>query len=254
MQAIVEELDYTLLAAALLTVLHALGPHIRKLFRRQAELVSSFGGGLAVAYVFLHVLPEIEGAHEWLGDRVHFITLISFLLFFVLEVWLVTRHEGATANAPMPRVSGGDHGETGESMAQSPSAVFWCHLTMSWLYTWMVVFAFPEQVGQHLTFALVATLAVGLHLIYKDYVLRRHYADDFDVKGRYLLALAPITGWLAHRIVEPPEVVFELFIAVLAGILMQGVFREELPSRQATRIGWMIGGAATFTALSFLTA
>lgn len=247
-----EELDYTLLAAVLLTIIHVMGPSIRRGLRRRAQVVSSFGGGLAVAYVFLNILPEIEAAHEWLGDRVHLVTLVSFLLFLVLEIWLIAKYEVSVGTAKIPPVSGGEHAAPAASLEQEPSSVFWWHLSLSWLYTWMVVFAFPERTGEDLAFAIIATIAVGLHLIYKDYVLRSHYAEDFDSKGRYLLALAPLAGWLAHRIVNPSEVVFDLFIAVLAGILMQGVFREELPSRQSIRIRWMIGGAATYAALSFL--
>jgi hypothetical protein len=62
-----------------------------------------------------------------------------------------------------------------------------------------------------------------------------------------------MAGWLAHQLMDPSEAVFDVFVAVIAGILMQGVFRDELPQMRAVRINWMVGGAATFTALTLLT-
>lgn len=247
-------LDYTLLAALLLAVVHLLGPNIRQGMQRRTEAVTSFGGGLAVAYVFLQLFPEIEMAHEWLGDSVHFVTLASFLLFFVLEVRLLTHHERSISKAGAAPVSGGDQGAASQHMNHTSTSVFWWHIALIWLYTWMVIFALPEETGENLAFAIVGTLAVGLHMIYKDFVLRAHHEVHFASRGRYLLAIAPIAGWVAHKIAAPPEFVFDLFIAVLAGILMQGVFREELPDRQTARVGWLIGGAATFALLSLLTA
>ena len=86
---------------------------------------------------------------------------------------------------------------------EHPSSVFWWHIALSWVYTAMVVFALPEATDERVGFAVVGSLAVGLHLIYKDYVLRSHYHAAFEEKGRYLLAVAPLAGWLVRVIMNP---------------------------------------------------
>ena len=241
-------LDYTLIAALILTAIHFCGPVIRRSLRRRAELVASFGGGVAVAYVFLSLFPEIELAHEWLGDTVHAVTLFSFLFFYGLEVWLLAHRRQPNRESAIP-VSGGDHLEDGHHSAR----VFWWHIVLSWFYTAMVIFALPEESSQDLGFAIVGSLAVGLHLIYKDYVLHSHHQEGFEERGRYVLAGAPMAGWLAHQLMDPSEAVFDVFVAVIAGILMQGVFRDEVPQMRAVRLNWMVGGATTFTVLTLLT-
>lgn len=251
-----EAVDYTFLAALLLAGIHWFGPHIRIGLHRRGEVIRSFGGGVAVAYVFLSLLPEIELAHEWLGDGVHFLTLTSFLLFYVLEVRILSLRRTHIVPQAVPRVSGGDHGAVAidaSGVDGSARLVFWWHVALIWVYTWMVIFSFPEETGGDLVVALIATLAIGIHLIYKDFILRTHHAESFAAKGRLLLAIAPIVGFIAHEIIAPPEAVFELFIAVLAGILMQGVFRDELPTQHNEHVRWMIAGAGTFAVLSLIT-
>lgn len=241
-------LDYTLVAAVLLTVIHYAGPLIRRGLRPRAPLVTSFGGGVAVAYVFLSLFPEMELAHEWLDDDVHFVTLVSFVLFYALETWLVL-HRTELGDPGVGAVAGDDHSAgTGHTRH-----VFWWHIALSWLYTAMVIFALPEDVGENLQFAFVGSLAVGLHLLYKDYILRSHHHASYEEKGRILLASAPLVGWLAHQFGNPSEPVFDIFVAIVAGILMQGVFRDELPQTHAVRLRWMIGGVATFSVLTALT-
>ncbi len=241
-------LDYALLAALLLATIHFCGPVIRRSLRGHGELASSFGGGIAVAYVFLSLFPEVELAHEWLDDSVHLVTLVSFLFFYGLEAWLVLRRQPFAMPGVAP-VSGGESAEAVDHL----ESVFWWHIALSWIYTAMVVFALPEESREDLGFVIVGTVAVGLHLIYKDFVLRSHHHERFQDKGRYLLAAAPLVGWLAHQITDPSNAVFDIFVALVAGFLMQGVFRDELPQAHAVRLHWMVGGAATFAALALLT-
>jgi hypothetical protein len=242
-----DPLDFTLLAALLLSIVHLLGPLIRQGLSRRSELVASFGGGLAVGYVFLQLFPEVELAHEWFGTHVHLITLVSFLAFYGFEALLHKRHLTALHR------NHSNSQTAGEAPHDHPTHVFWWHVALSWFYTWMVIFALPEETGENLGLAVLGAVSVGMHLIYKDYILRTHHDESFQTKGRYLLAIAPFAGWAAHLIIAPPEIVFDLFIAVLAGILMQGVFQDELPKREAARLSWLYGGAATFALLSLLT-
>ena len=44
-----------------------------------------------------------------------------------------------------------------------------------------------------------------------------------------------------------------LVIAVLAGLLMQSVFRDEIPRPDAASVQWLVFGVATFTAISFIS-
>jgi hypothetical protein len=233
-----DPLDFAVITALVLASTQALGPRIREWLRPRARQVQSFGGGVALAYIFLSLFPEIDNAHPWLGDRVHLTTLLGFLLFFVVEAGLFARARRATTSASTQQAD-----ETG---------VIWLHLGIMGLYTAIVMFTLPEEIANDLLFAVGAGLAIGVHLVYKDYVLRDQAGDQFGATGRALMTMAPLIGWVAHRIVDPSEAVLDIAMAVLAGILMQSVFRDELPRPDRASLPWLLGGVATFSLLAML--
>ena len=56
-----------LVIAIVLAVLHLAAPRIRRLPFVPERATGSFAGGLAVAYVFLHLLPEIAEGNVSIG-------------------------------------------------------------------------------------------------------------------------------------------------------------------------------------------
>lgn len=57
-----------LASAAVLAVLHLLAPRIRRLPFVPKQAMGSFAGGLAVAYVLLHLLPELSEGNKAVGE------------------------------------------------------------------------------------------------------------------------------------------------------------------------------------------
>lgn len=225
---------YAGLMAVILSLLLAFGPQIRDRLKSHAVEVSSFGGGVAIAYVFLILFPEVEHSREWVGAPVYVITVLSLLVFYALELLL-------------SRVTlKGD----GEHHDHHNTARFWFHIVIIWVYTWLVVFTIPDDAADNLIYVLAGSATIGVHLLYKDYVLRGHYDARFASAGRFVLALAPIAGWLSNMLVTPTDGTLEIMIAILAGILIQSVFQEELPPIERLRFVWMLAGAMIMGVLS----
>src|SRR3954454_18879380 len=57
----------SLVVAVVLAALHLAAPRIRRLPLVPERATGSFAGGLAVAYVFLHLLPEIAAGNVAIG-------------------------------------------------------------------------------------------------------------------------------------------------------------------------------------------
>lgn len=88
-----------LLVALLLAGLHLAAPRIRRLPLVPESATGSFAGGLAVAYVFLHLLPEIAEGNEAVGEAlsetlrptplvdlgIFLVALAGFTAFYGLE-------------------------------------------------------------------------------------------------------------------------------------------------------------------------
>ncbi|HYH12823.1 MAG TPA: hypothetical protein VD789_10755 [Thermomicrobiales bacterium] len=237
-------LDFAVITAGVLAFAHAAGPWIRSHLGRHAQKVQSFGGGVGLGYVFLALFPEIDLAHDWLGRHVHLVTLVSFLVFFAIEARLVLRARSQVSGAAIEATPGGDVGE---------ATVFWFHIGILALYTSLMVFTLPDRIAGDLLFALAGGLAIGVHCIYKDYILRSRVEHQYQAAGRYLLALAPLAGWVARHFVQPSEAVLDIGMAILAGVLIQSVFRDEIPTPDVAVMRWLFAGVATFALLSMVT-
>jgi hypothetical protein len=88
-----------LVATLALVALHLAAPRIRRLPLVPEAATGSFAGGLAVAYVFLHLLPEVAEGNESIGEALHnvieptplldlgifFVALVGFVAFFALQ-------------------------------------------------------------------------------------------------------------------------------------------------------------------------
>ena len=222
-------LDITLIIAVAFGMIHLLGPQIRRRLQAKDALVRAFGGGMALAYAFLLLLPELEITHAVIGDAIHFIVLAGVVMFYGLEVGLQSYWVPERSRRYL--------------------LIFWVHIAIGWVYNWMVIYGMPAQVAIGPGHAIITGVAVGLHFIYKDYLLSLHQSREYDSWGRYVLATAPLAGWPTDVFVAPSEMVFDLVLAVLVGYLLQNVFRNELSDTLGANFSWLLAGVVTYALL-----
>lgn len=231
-----------LLSALVLAGLHLAAPHIRKLPLVPEHVTASFAGGVAVSYVFLHLLPELsEGSsrvREVLGDEsertpllgleIFAVALAGFLLFYGLE--RVAERSRAT----------GDGGR-----------VFTVHLSSYFVFNAVIGYTLPLSWRTSVLFAVLFTVAMGLHFVLTDRGLEEHYGSRFDRRPpRLILAAALLLGWAAAALASPTSgLVVSVLLAFLAGSVLLNVFKEEIPSTRRSHFGWFTAGLVLYAAL-----
>lgn len=185
---------------------------------------------MAIGYVFVHLLPELKEGHPWLGERIFVLALAGFVIFYGL-------HELT-------------HGRSkGEAQRVAPRLGFYLNLIPIWLFNWLVVYGVPVQHMHRGLAAVPMAVALWLHFIHKDYLLWREYPGPFDKWGRYVLALAPVVGWVtAFGARSNQEAINDIFVALLAGSVLYSVFREELPEHVESRFPSFLLGVVVFLA------
>ena len=250
------------LSVALLAVLHLLAPHIRRLPLVPEYATASFAGGIAVSYVFLHLLPELsngnrelrevlgeEGAPSpLLGLEVFLIALVGFAVFYGLER-LAERSRDAEGTPE--RTTTGDRGPGApRSRAASPQ-VFRVHLASFMVYNAIIAYTLPLTYRTSVAFAVLFTVAMALHFVLTDRGLEEHYGSLFDRRRpRVLLAAALVLGWLLAALFAPTgSLVVTLLTAFLAGSILLNVFKEEIPSTRRSHYGWFIVGLVSYALL-----
>ena len=230
-----------LVAAISLAVLHLFAGRLRFLGGIPRSRWLSTAGGISVAYVIVHLLPELAeyqvliggsatAPTGWSERHVYVLALIGLVTFYGVE--RVSR--GGVHADPQ-----GTALETGFSRAVALSFGTYA------LYNAAIGNLLVRRERGVALFAL----AMGLHFLVTDYGLREHHGHAYERFGRWFLSAAIVTGAVVGYAIEVPEVVVGLLIAFVGGGTILNVLKEELPTERESRFGAFFAGAAGYTVL-----
>lgn len=203
----------------------------------------SMAGGAAVAYVFLHLFPELALAQESLeqgrapfdtGHEIYLLSLVGLAVFYGLErAAKVSRHERR---------------EAGEEDVPGP-AVFWLHVVSFALYNMLVGYLLLHREEPGWRGLVLFFVAMAFHFLVNDYGLRQDHKHTYDRSGRWILAVSVLLGWGIGTQVEIGELPVALLFAFLAGGIVLNVLKEELPAERESRFTAFLAGATGYAAL-----
>jgi hypothetical protein len=242
----------SLAIALLLVVLHLAAPRIRSLPFVPERATGSFAGGLAVAYVFLHLLPELAAGNEAIGKALSDVlepTPLIDLGIFLVALAGFTAFYGLERLAERQTMrAGGGHRNGRES---EPSAgIYRLHLASFMVYNGLITYTMAPRLRTGVLFAALFTVAMGLHFVLTDRGLAERYPRQFSTRGRVLLAVALVLGWALSAALAPTSALLvAMLTALLAGSILLNVFKEEIPSDRRSSFGWFGTGLAVYSAL-----
>lgn len=204
----------------------------------------SAAGGVSVAYVFLHLMPELhEGQHTlgeaasmaWLvrlGDSgIYLVALVGLTVFHGLERLAMRSRAASRAGGAADRTRG---------------RIFAVHVAAFALYNLVIGYLLVHGGSDNL---VLYAAAMALHFIINDHALREHHKERYDRVGRPVLAAAVLVGWLAAQWLHAGAAAVLLLVALLAGGVILNVLKEELPERRESRFSAFLVGAAGYGAL-----
>lgn len=235
----------TLACALAFTALHLGVVRMAALHGARRSGWLSAAGGIAVAYVFLHLLPDLiehnavlagaSGAADWLADRiVYLVALAGLVIFYALERGLQSsrrRHLAA-------------HG-----VDRPHDSVFWVHIGAFAVTNLLIGYLLlHREVPGFVSLALFA-VALGVHLLASDVGLLLHHKRLYRRRARWVLAAAVLTGWLLGAAVALPPAAISLIFAFLAGSVIMNVIKDELPAERDSRVLPFVLGAAGYAAV-----
>ncbi len=231
------------LAALALVATHLFAHHLKALDGVPRSRWLSAAGGASVAYVFLHLLPEIAaGQREALVEvglleesLAWMLALTGLVLFYALETMVRRKRRD-----PDPSLSEEEAPRTG---------TFWLHLSSFGLYNVIAGYLLTQSEGRTELTLLFFTLALALHFLVTDYGLREDLSATWRKIGRWAVSLALLLGWAAGILTHPPEPLIFGFVAFLGGGIILNVLKEELPEERDSRILPFIAGAAGYSGL-----
>jgi hypothetical protein len=229
-------------AAAFLLIFYAESWWQPQLGRELTRRVVSFSVGMAVAYVFVHLLPELAAATVEFVDldqarelpfphlRIYGAALLGFMIFYGLENMV-----------RWPRVMG----EVEQERAETVHIKI---LTFSYaLYVFVVCNAMTHQFRLGGGELALYAFAMGLHFLGFAYGLRRDSSKLYARWGRHLLATAALVGWATALLVPIPESFAYTLLGFVAGVLIMDTVTSELAGQAQGRFFAFLTGGVTYT-------
>jgi hypothetical protein len=206
----------------------------------------SFAAGIAVAYVFVDVMPALGRMRDIVmhtpGDfqrvfpeySVYIWAMAGFLAFYCLETMVARPQQG-------PEHPAGGH--DGAAPLQA-----WVHIGGFALYAWMLTYIMVWKLHETLALCIYG-VAMGMHIFPVACNLRSHYQKVYDRRGAYLLALASLAGWATGLALDIPKPILVNLVAVVAGGVIVNTSISELPKEGEGRRWPFLAGALVYTAL-----
>lgn len=241
-----------LIAALVLAAAHVLAPRLRSLTLVPRSGWLSAAGGVSVAYVFVHLLPElaegqgaIEGGGEgegassrpllgFLENHVYLVALIGLAVFYGVE-----KHSLSSRRRNAQR--------TGEDCTTDDA--FWLSIASFTVYNAVIGYLLLDPDLETHTQLMLYTLALGVHFVINDFALSEHHRDAYRRWARWVVAAAVIAGWLAGTVTDVHERVIAVVVAFIAGGVVLNVLKEELPGERLAQFWPFAGGALAYTVL-----
>lgn len=225
--------------------IHLFSRHVHSLRRNPRSQFLSIAGGISVAYVFLHLLPELgdfqrelegEGVLSYLEHHIYLIALIGLVLFYGLEQFVKKSHK---------------HREHQSSISHH-AGVFWVHIGTFALYNFSIGYLlvreeFTDSLGPWAFF-----IALGVHFITNDISLDEQHDRDYAKYGRWLLTASIFIGWITGVLTELHPFIVSYLVAVLAGGIILNVMKEELPEERESSFPAFLGGVVAYTVILLL--
>lgn len=237
--------------------------------------LSAFGG-VSVAYVFVHLLPELAEGQETLREavgtnldvlenHVYLISLLGLAVFYGVERTTAEARKDRgsepreEASLPPARLE-----REREDASTAGARVFWLSMGSFAVYNFLIGYLLLHRYGAivkaggeegervqnaDIRGLVLFAVAMLLHFIVNDYGLREKHRGDYQRIGRWLLAAAVMLGWVAGLVVDLSEVLIAVLTAFLAGGVILNVLKEELPEDRRSRYWPFALGATLYSAL-----
>ena len=213
-----------LLVALILGATHVVFPRIFGFRNAQTQ---AFGGGLSVAYVFLHLIPSLDASDDVVGPRVYFVALLGFVVFYGLDVLF-------------------------QPPKDTHPTRYHAYLWAFFLYDGLLVFTLALALPPTPILTLVFALSLALDVLDTDLNLQAEYGARFIKSGRWVLLAGVATGYALSLVRRPDPLVIDILTAALAGFMMFHTFNGQFPAARNKKFPAFLVGLLTFWGLHVL--
>ena len=223
---------YTMAAALLLTSVYVFGNRLRA--RSHHRRWVSIAAGVSVATIFVDLLPEISesqakfstgphhGAALFPEQAIYLAAMVGFVLFYGLEYMV--------AASPSEKDKAG-------------GVFFSLQIAAFALYSGLIAYLLVHNTWHDVPSLVLYCLAMAFHLLLVDHSLAEERHGLYEGRGRWILALAVMAGWLAGTLTTIPDQWLARITGFVCGGVLMNTLVVEMPEGRGGRL-WPFALAA----------
>ena len=237
-----------LLAVAFLASIFLLGHKFETIRAEHKQEWLSFSGGVSIAYVFMHLLPELDimlrklpqdTPAEWMnviaGYRVYVMALIGFGTFYGLErmAHYAAEKQGRSVDS--------SHASLGR---------YRVYLLGYVLYSVLIGYMVGTTSVDGFIPLMLICVVMAFHFLMISHLLEHHFLDHYQFPARIMLALSLIIGWLIALLVELPDRAKVILFSFIVGSIIVNSIKEEVPGGADSRfLPFLVGAVGTLVVI-----
>jgi len=227
---------FTLAAALVLASVYVIGNRLRA--RSHHRRWISIAAGVSVATIFVDLLPEISesqakfstglhrGAALFPEQAIYLAAMVGFVLFYGLEYMV--------AASP--------------SEEDKPSSIFFSlQIAAFALYSGLIAYLLVHNTWHGVSSLVLYALAMAFHLLLVDHSLAQERYRLYESRGRWILALAVMAGWLVGILTPIPEQWLARITGFVCGGVLMNTLVVELPEGRGGRLWFFVLAAAAYS-------
>lgn len=222
-----------LIAVIIFSLIHLFANQTNKLSIKTRSQFLSMAGGVAIAYVFVNLLPKLAksdlivqqafaGVFPYFERHVYIMALAGFLLFMVVD------------KSP--------HFLRGKGS-------FLLSLISYAVFNFFVGYAVVDKNDPEVQPLLLFTIAMGLHYFGNDFTLTEEHGREYQSYGKWILVFSLLLGWAAGIWFSLSATAVALLSAFIGGGVIMNVIRHELPKKNPHNLIYFIVFAGIYTAI-----
>ena len=228
----------TIFLAIFLAFIHLSVVNLSKIDEAKQSIITSVGGGISVAYIFLHLLPELALSHKQsIGDINIELLEISFFFASLLGLIILFVVDSLSATAKIPK-----------------EINFKLHLSYNFAISYLYAFTLHEVVKEGFFYSILYTLTLAAHVFSSDRIIFRTHEKFYRSKFRWI-GFSIIFMGLVHSLIIENNSLIELdyAFAFLSGGVLLNTFLEELPKKTLLNVKWFLTSITITSTSIFLT-
>ena len=235
----------TLIVTILFAAIFLFGSRLHLSATKPHKKLLSFSAGVAVAYVFVRLLPELQMASEIFTREI----VQQSIFFSVYHVYL-------SAMFGFMLFYGLEHMVRWSRLYRKKRAdkfILILHITGFAIYSWLVSYLLIRGLEDTVVPITLYAVAMGLHFLSIEHELYLQHSTAYIKYGRYIIAAAVLLGWVAGCFFQLPKPIIITLLALITGGVMINSMLMELPQEKSGKfLPFLFGGCLYSALLLFL--